>query len=242
MTCCEAEALLNAYLDDELTMTECAAVQQHMAQCRTCEMLYEKLAALRVEIRSVDLRYDPPASLPLRVEGIGGKRRGMPAMRGWGFVPIAAGALALLAIALFAPGRAPERDVQAEALQDHARSLLAMHLLDVPSSDRHTVKPWFQGKADVSPFVPNLDAEGFTLAGGRLDVLAGRRVPAIVYLRGKHVINVFELPAGGRDAPVRTAEVNGYNVVHWNLAGIAYWAVSDVNVEDLRRLAALMGQ
>jgi anti-sigma factor RsiW len=119
-------------------------------------------------------------------------------------------------------------------LNDHLSSLLGSHLLDVVSSDQHTVKPWFAGKLDFSPDVKDLAAQGFPLAGGRVDYLAGRRVAALVYHRRQHVINLFIWP-GGSSAPSPTGIThNGYNLLHWTAGRMTFWAVSDVSSAELQ--------
>ncbi|MCC6719450.1 MAG: anti-sigma factor, partial [Acetobacteraceae bacterium] len=142
-------------------------------------------------------------------------------------------------------GAAPE--LRREVVAGHVRSLLvAGHLMDVGSSDRHTVKPWFAGRLDFSPPVPDLADVGFPLAGGRLDYLDGRTVAALVYRRRDHVINVFVWPeaaAGPPTAPRRmdasTARDGGHAVVRWTEGGMAFWAVSDLNAAELADFAAM---
>jgi anti-sigma factor RsiW len=130
--------------------------------------------------------------------------------------------------------------LEQEVVDAHVRSLLAAHLFDVPSSDRHTVKPWFAGKLDFSPSVPDLATQGFELAGGRLDYLGHRTVASLVYRRRQHVINVFVWPTTAADHAPRAGERNGYNVVEQVHSGMAYWLVSDLNRNELEQLAALL--
>lgn len=115
------------------------------------------------------------------------------------------------------------------------------HLLDVQSTDLHTVKPWFLGKLDFSPPVLDLASHGFPLIGGRLDYVGGRRVAALVYQRQKHTINVFVAPEGGylstRDVVLT---VRGFNLRHWIHNGMSFWAVSDLNSAELAEFASAL--
>jgi anti-sigma factor RsiW len=124
-----------------------------------------------------------------------------------------------------------------EVLDGHMRSLLAPQLVDVPSSDRHTVKPWFQGRIGFSPDVPDLSKQGFILVGGRLDVIRQQRTVALVYKRREHVINLFITDNGGTASPERTSEARGYHLISWSDRNLSYWAVSDLNPRELGEFA-----
>jgi anti-sigma factor RsiW len=135
--------------------------------------------------------------------------------------------------------RSSGADLIAESvLSSHVRSLMGTHLLDVPSSDQHTVKPWFNGKLDFSPDVRDFAAQGFPLIGGRIDYVGGRPVAALVYQRRQHIINLFTWPSAAADGEPDVTH-NGYHVRHWNSGGMAWWAVSDLNPGELRQFENL---
>jgi anti-sigma factor RsiW len=133
-----------------------------------------------------------------------------------------------------------DRDQRAlgDALSAHLRSLQGEHLTDVQTSDQHTVKPWFNGRLDVAPPVVDLTAQGFRLIGGRLDYIDGRAVAAIVYRRRTHVINLFIAPASSEGGGAKIEKVQGFNIRRWNADGLEFWAVSDIDAEELQEFGA----
>jgi anti-sigma factor RsiW len=130
-----------------------------------------------------------------------------------------------------------------EVISGHVRSLMANHLTDVTSSDQHTVKPWFDGKLEFSPPVPDLTTQNFPILGGRLDYVGNRPVAALVYRRRQHVINLFIWPstpaAGGGETQLTQ---RGYNLIHWTTAGMVYCTVSNLNLEELQEFVRLVQQ
>ena len=128
----------------------------------------------------------------------------------------------------------------ADALVDaHVRSLMPAHLIDVESTDQHTVKPWFAGHADVSPVVADFAAQGYRLVGGRADYLDRQRAAVVVYEHGAHVINVFSW-AQGRGGVNRETTRSGYHMFFWSEGDLQYCAVSDTGWDELTRLVHLV--
>jgi len=238
MTCPPARRLLEPYLDDELDATQTAQVAEHLASCPSCGEAHAQLLELRAGIREQAPYYRAPAGLPNRIRAAVRQSEHRQTAGPWRRLAIAAAILLLASaawnIALFRSHTSGADLLAQNVLSSHVRSLMGEHLLDVPSSDRHTVKPWFNGKLDFSPDVRDFAAQGFPLIGGRIDYVGDRQVAALVYHRRQHVINLFTWPAAAPDGPTELTR-NGYHIVHWNSAGMAWWAVSDLSVDELRR-------
>jgi anti-sigma factor RsiW len=260
MSCDDSRIYLAAYLDDELDVAGSLRVQKHLTQCPDCRRARDEQLALRSALRDPDLYAHPSADFSKRVAAAvrrAARAEAQSRRSSWWesmrleslrWVPVAAAFLMMTAIGamLVMNGlRSSHRQLVASAvLAGHIRSLQAGHLIDVPSSDRHTVKPWFQGKLDFSPPVPDLSELGWVLIGGRLDYVDGRPVAALVYQRGMHKINVFVWPNhGSAGDAIKQEDAQGYQILHWDGAEMTYWVVSDLNSAELLELArALHGR
>jgi len=230
--------LLQAYLDDELDTGQRLAVEEHIGGCKHCSELWAGMREQKADIRAAAPYHSAPADLRHSVrQALQGVRHQPSRIAPWRALAVAAGALLVVSIGWNVIQLGAHNAALADSVvASHKRSLIASHLVDVPSSDQHTVKPWFSGQLDFSPVVKDLGAEGFVLAGGRVDYLDGRRVAALVYRRRLHVINLFTWPADRGEGRISR---DGYNVVHWTSGGMTYWAVSDVSAPELERLKQL---
>ena len=236
MTCAEATPLLELELDGELDARSVLEVRDHVARCPACARQASSLRALSEAAREHLTRFEPPPGLERRLLRPLRPRRS-PLL--WAAPALAAAAAVAVVVGL------PRHDALLdEAVAAHARSLQLDHAIDVVSTDQHTVKPWFEGKVGFAvPVVRDYAAEGYTLAGGRLDYLEGRPAAAVVYRHGKHLINLFVVDASGaRDAPPRRGDQRGFCCWRWTSGGLEYLLVADVSEPELgnfaRRLAA----
>lgn len=194
---------------------------------------YAAAAALRERIVTAVRQADAP---PQRESKLQGWRQWLN--MGAAF---AAGIVASVTAAYFFAAAGAQERLAQEVVAGHVRSLMAAHLADVASSDRHTVKPWFTGKLDFSPPVHDLAQEGFPLVGGRLDYIGGHPAAALIYQHGQHTVNVFVWPRDDRSpAPPTSFVAQGYNVTGWKGAGMQFWLVSDLNGGELRQFAQLV--
>jgi anti-sigma factor RsiW len=257
MNCSEAEVLIHALIDGELDAGHTRDVEAHLATCAACSKKLADFRVMRQSMAAAELKEAAPAHLRARIEAAlppssprtsAPAQAAAPAYRPWrlsrrffagGFAlgtALSGAIAATLVLGVLRDDQ--EQRITSEVVSAHLRSLQPGHLTDVETSDQHAVKPWFNGKLDVAPPVIDLTAQGFTLIGGRLDDINGETVAAIVYRRRSHVINLFvaeslgakQIGAGmGAAAAVR----HGFNVRHWNEGGLDFWAVSDINADEL---------
>lgn len=246
MKCKDALDLVHGYADGELDLEKSLEIEQHLGACASCKVQYDHVRELGSAIRAHAHYHTAPRTLRERVaaslprDAAAGARN--PSWRWWSMAAgMALSAVLGLGLGLeFLQNGADERLLR-EVVAGHVRSLMADHLMDIASSDQHSVKPWIAGKLEFSPPVEDLSAQGYALAGGRLDYLNDHDVMALVYRRHGHVINLFVWPdAAGADSPLRSDSHRGYNLVHFSRAGMVFWAVSDLNAEELMAFAAML--
>ena len=234
---CGKLLLLQAELDGELDAAQAAALAEHRAGCAVCKRNEALLAATQRALRGATYHRAGPELLRAVTVRIGAGQA-PPRRRMWlsrqGLAGFGAGAAVAVAAALLLTLLPAGRPALIAALvDDHVRALQPGHLLDVISTNQHTVKPWFDGRLDFAPPVKDLAAAGFPLLGGRLDYVHGRSAAVLVYSRGKHLVELFVWPAAGAAAEPARATHDGYNVLHWTADGMSLTAVSDLDPRGL---------
>jgi anti-sigma factor RsiW len=263
MNCEEAIKLMDGYLDGELDPITSQTIERHLRDCGNCDQAYKTHGSLIRAIGNATPYYKAPAELRERIQFSLRKEittrptdvvardaqqpfarrqpepRTTPFGTPWNWLALAAaiilGAIVALNVLPRFQRSGGDQFLATQLIASHVRSLMASHLTDVASSDQHTVKPWLDAKLDFAPPVVDLSSEGFPLIGGRLDYLDNRQVAALIYQRRKHFINLFVWPAAS-DAPKTTEALTrqGYQLLHWIDSDFNYWAVSDVNANDLQ--------
>ena len=262
MRCDHARERIGALLDGELSSRQRQDVAEHAETCPACARYRDELkglstrlsvaretaprglarrilASLAVEQSVSDEVATPRAASPSMPAVIAAMATGWrPALRQIAVVLVAC-VVSVSATMWQMQTVDTQRGLTHDVLSAHVRSLLQESTVQVASNDSHNVKPWFAGRLEFTPVVKDLSAEGFPLVGGRVDYLAGRRVAALVYRKGQHQINVFTWPSGDPAAP-KFETAQGYNVASWSRDGMAFWAISDVSLSELRQLPPLL--
>jgi anti-sigma factor RsiW len=261
---CAESLRVQAYFDGEVDALAAAEIERHVEHCSECRALLQDLEKVRTALREGITYAAAPQALrtqilqaldqetalasPVAPQANSAaariKPRPAPQSRVWRARPFWTGAFsgvgsaaiaAVIAFFVVMPAFSP---LSNELVSAHVRSLMPSHLIDVVSTDRHTVKPWFAGHADVSPVVSDFESQGYRLMGGRADYIEHQRSAVVVYQHGAHVINVFTWAADGR-LPSNTTR-SGYRLAFWQQGDIQYCAVSDTGWDELLGLVRLL--
>jgi anti-sigma factor RsiW len=239
-SCKECAALLQAYLDNELDTTAAIRVAAHLGSCSGCRAKADGNRALIEAVRGCADYHRAPLGIAeiidrrVKTETPVQLRRSLPP-----WAPLLA---VVCAVMLYVSLPGHPAGIDDEVVSEHVRSLMEHHLVDVESTDQHTVKPWFEGRLDFSPPVTDFAAQGYPLVGGRLDYINHRATAAIIYRRNKHIINVFIMREPGVDVPAMRNGRSGFNIVSWRNGGFSFYAVSDLNSAELTGLAVLIAK
>jgi anti-sigma factor RsiW len=239
MECDEARPLLDAYVDGQLELTRQLGIETHLADCASCKNEAAQITNQNLLLRMNMPVHKAPPELRSKIRATLRKeaRARFSRISEYTRPLVYAAALIVISCALawtwltLSPGK--DKQLISEAISNHSRSLMVSHLVDLASSDQHIVRPWFSGKLDYSPPVVDLTQAGYALVGGRVDILEKRPVAAIVYQRGKQVVNLFVWPATNRKIDLDTQSERGYNFCGWNEAGLNFFCVSEISAADL---------
>jgi len=247
MNCDDIETLLHGYMDGELDAVTNQSIEAHLSACTHCSAELASFRELRGGLGQSALYDRAPTALATRVRVEARRLPDLtsrrPAYR-WRTLAAAA-SIAIVCITAWSIVRTRPATVDptmTAIVDDHVRSLMAEHLVDIRSSDKHTVKPWFDGKLDFAPPVQRLDGTDYPLVGGRLDYIDGHSAAAVVYRHNKHYINLIIWPSPSHDKAPAASSSRGYNVIHWTQAGMTYWAASDISLPDLETFSGLIRQ
>jgi anti-sigma factor RsiW len=249
MNCELSQSTVHGYFDGELDAVRSAEFERHLNSCAECQAKLRGIESLRQELQESDLFESASPQLRERISREIGKQtnRGhstaVPLRRLLVLPTLGAvgAAAAMLVIFMMFQSHSQSTRITAELIDAHIRSLQPGHLTDVLSTDQHTVKPWFDGKLDFIPPVTDFSQQGFPLVGGRLDIVDGHNVAALVYARRKHFINLFVWPYHERSASLAASGSHqGYNWLKWRSGDMQFCLISDASSTDLRELKELI--
>ena len=247
--CDDIRPLIHAMADGELDAANMARCEQHLNDCKACAEELVHIKALHRTLTTTAVSYKAPDHLKYRIVSTLSRytqrwpetqsNEWVHRIKSWWW-PMASVALATclaLILTFQHAGSSRHELLMDEVVANHVRSLEENHLIDIANSSHHVIKPWFAGRVDYSPMVVDLSGKGFELVGARLDYLQHKKVAALVYRYGAHVINVFVWPAAEADKSPRLLVKQGYNIGYWDRNGMSYWAVSDMNALELEKFA-----
>jgi len=226
---------LHLYFDGELDTVESLAFEKHLETCAQCRADLAEFQQIRVDIQAALTRAGASQGLRSRLDASLDEERPVhPKKWDWRRLAIAAGIVGMVSsgTTYFLDQPSEESLWTQGVVLSHERAMLSGHEIDVVSSNRHTVKPWFSGKTTIAPLVPDLADAGFPLVGGRLDVPVDRAMPAIIYQAGPHVISLYMQVAPGEAAPT-LKKIDGFSVLQWKQFGFAFTAVSDADGAEI---------
>jgi anti-sigma factor RsiW len=237
--------LVHAYLDGELDPVNALSVAQQIGQEPALAAEAERVKELQKLIAQLP-RERAPARLRTRIESSISTAKRHAAVASWTqswrtlAASIAVTAMVASASTWLVVDSQQQPTLVAQALiSDHIRAMMASQPVDVLSSDRHTVKPWFNGRLTSSPRVVDLAGEDFPLVGGRMDVVGRTPVSTLVYRRAKHLISLTAVPMDGKITLGGPSSIDGYNIVRWTENGMSYWAISDLEAKELETFSRL---
>jgi anti-sigma factor RsiW len=237
------DSALHGYVDGELDAVRAAEFERHLESCADCRSTLERMNILQSAFRNANLYERAPAALSRRIRtqlSLDDGEKTTSGWRRWFFVPAfsLAAVIAVFFVTMWlVQSHSRSTQITAELIDAHIRSLQPGHMMDVPSTDQHTVKPWFDGKVDFIPPVADYSAQGFALVGGRLDVIDGHSVAVLVYARAKHTVNVFVWPTrSAHNVPDGSGSREGYNWLLWHASDMTFCVISDAAAASLRQL------
>jgi anti-sigma factor RsiW len=238
---------VNAFVDGELELSRHLEIERAAKLDARLAAQLDATRSLRNQVRSEGDYHAAPDDLRKRLAAMGRTSNGSPSavapsavtgvgaalQRWWGWRPLSAAFAATFALSLgvqtYLGHESRETRLADEVVASHVRSTLGEHLIDVASSDHHTVKPFLSSKLDFSPPVRDAQIGSATFLGGRVDYLDGRPVAALVYRQGQHLVNTFIWPSSSGDSQAAFSSDRGYQIAHWNRDGMTHWIISDVN-------------
>lgn len=242
MECSEILSVIDGYYDGELDLMKSLEIEEHLKHCENCSTIINNYKILHNTFRNESFYYNAPISLKNKIISRSDEVSNKPIIKrnsifSWRNASFALAAILIITVILTLnpKNNSIGEDISDQIVNSHLRSLVSGNLTDVLSSDKHTVKPWFNGKINFSPPVSDLSSQGFPLIGGRLDFVNKTPSAVLVYHYNKHIINLYILL---NDKSINSnREIlshSGYNIIHWNNKGMDYWAISDLNIEELK--------
>jgi anti-sigma factor RsiW len=241
MECKDSLPLLEVYLDNELDRATAREVEAHLDKCADCRETLTKLDGLRRALRNDQLHYTAPATLRERIADtvVVAQRSTQPRWLSYAAACAIAFSAGGISVGAWNSTRDSSTRLSHDLFASHWRALAATSPIDVVSSDRHTVKPWFAGKVPQAPLVQDFADRGFPLAGGRIDYVGDARVPVLVYRHGQHVVDVFVLPNG---ASISSAHEQGYDLETVQLGEQRAAIVSDMDAQETAKFRDLLSK